>query len=594
MVKKADISNPDHLSRFAPLMLILLPLLVYLTVVRMDIVYFDDDTLILNNAELLGKWSNIGKAFRTDAFFANVSPYYRPMMNVSFIIETVIGGGSVAFYHFSGLLLHILVVLCLHRLLKLLGLNPLTAFSGTMVFALHPVMGHAIMWIPARGDLLVTLFAILSFICFIRFLETRSSGLILLHIITYAGAAFSKESGVILPVAFVLFLFLKKEKLFDTRKFILYGGWLLTATLWYYLRYITIDHRPDNQRGLHSVIKNLPFIPESAANLFIPVNLQVTPSFSLFLTLTGSLIIITLVWLIYRNRKNRHIRLILFGMAWFLLFSAPNMFVRLSSANDNFEYLLHRIYLPAIGFLIALAALLPEGKVNWKNKTFTGILAGIVVVFIALDMIQKPLYKDAHSFWNASIQRAPGRSWFHYYYGRYYFRQKDFPAYEKALLRADSISSYPNFHYQLAMIYFTEYKDYEKAFRYFRSSFTKGYSDQEARDNFVLFCIESSLDLFRNQKIQEAIERVKLALDNDPDNAVAAFNMGIFLISSGSKEAAANMWKRSVASDPSLKDPYGSLALYYFHDRNLPDSARYYANKFRELGGSPELVSNIQ
>lgn len=594
MVKKADNSNPDRLFRFAPLMLILLPLLVYISVVSLGIVYFDDDTLILNNAELLGQWSNIGKAFRTDAFFANVSPYYRPMMNVSFIIETAIGGGSVAFYHIFGLLLHILVVLCLYRLLKTLGLNPLTAFSVAMVFALHPVMGHAILWIPARGDLLVTLFAILSFLCLIRFLETRSVVFILLHIIAYAGAAFSKESGIILPAAFILYIFIKREKLFDIRKVILYGGWLMTFTLWYYLRYITIDHRPDNQRGLHSLIKNLPFIPESIANLFIPVNLQVTPSFTLFLTLTGSLIIITLVWLIYRNRKNRHIRLILFGMTWFLLFSAPNMFVRLSSANDNFEYLLHRIYLPSVGFLIAMAALLPETKLNWKSKAYTGTFVGLLILFITVDLIQKPLYKDAHSFWGASIQRAPGRSWFHYYYGRYFFRQKDFEAYERLLLRADSISSYPNFHYQLAMIYFTEYKDYEKAFRFFRSSFTKGYSDQEARDNFVLFCIESSLDLFRNNKIKEAIERCKLALDNDPGNAVAAFNMGIYLINSGSKEAAANMWKRSAASDPSLKDPYGSLALYYYHDRNLPDSARYYANKFRELGGSPELVSIIQ
>ena len=70
--------------------------------------------------------------------------------------------------------------------------------------------------------------------------------------------------------------------------------------------------------------------------------------------------------------------------------------------------------------------------------------------------------------------------------------------------------------------------------------------------------------------------------------------MGIYLITAGNKESAASMWMRSVASDPSLKDPYRSLALYYFQDRNIPDSARYYANKFRELGGSPELVSMIK
>jgi len=78
--------------RYSSLLVIIVPFLLYLSALRLGFVYFDDDILILGNFEKISHISNIGHAFRTDAFFASLSPYYRPLLNVSLMLDAAVGG----------------------------------------------------------------------------------------------------------------------------------------------------------------------------------------------------------------------------------------------------------------------------------------------------------------------------------------------------------------------------------------------------------------------------------------------------------------------------------------------------------------------
>jgi tetratricopeptide (TPR) repeat protein len=178
--------------------------------------------------------------------------------------------------------------------------------------------------------------------------------------------------------------------------------------------------------------------------------------------------------------------------------------------------------------------------------------------------------------------------------GRYYFMMKDLDNYEKFLLTADSIKSYPIFKYNLAMIYYTDRKEYDKAYGYFKTAFDQGYSNKEASDNFVLFCIESAYDYFNHNEYDKAIGRCKIALKNDPSNSVASYNMGIYLISKGNKKEAAAMWRRAITQDPKTKEAYKSLSLYYQYDVPLNDSAIYFATMYKKYGGNEEVLTNIK
>ncbi len=583
-----EIATGFDLRKYSTMIVILLPFIVFVSSVQLGLTYFDDDILILQNQSKLSDLSNLGKAFRSDAFFENLSPYYRPMMNVSFMVDTIIGQGKIPVYHLSNVIYHILVCLFLYKLLLLLGISFSVSFTSTLIFSIHPVMGNAVFWIPARGDLLVTMFAFLAIIALLNFIKTRAYYWIPLQILAFAAAMFSKESAIALPVIFILMVILPTKKLNNRELLILIILWIGVIAIWYTMRYITMDHRIDSQRGLSPLLQNLPFLPESLTRLALPFFLPVTPVFTPLITFLGICVIAGIAVLLFLRRNRWIPSLVFIGIIWFLIFSAPNMFVRLASAKDNFEYLLHRIYLPSVGLLIMITGLISSEFRFLVKKRSGQLLIVIILIMVITNFQQKEKYRDAESFWNASIKYAPERSWFYYNYGRYYFKQKEIEKYETFVLKADSLSSYPNFHYQLAMIYFSEYKDYDRAYKYFMSALRhKGYGEEKAaRTNFVLFCIESSFDFYKKNKIAEAIERCQLGLSVDPNNATAAYNLGIYYVTMGNKKEAVRLWEMSIKNDPELADPYKSMAIYYLYDENDTNRARKFNDKYEKLSGN--------
>ena len=321
------------------------------------------------------------------------------------------------------------------------------------------------------------------------------------------------------------------------------------------------------------------------------MNLPVEPVFTGFITSVGILLICFIIGLYVIYGKGSNKLLVIFGLAWFLGFSLPNMFVRLSSADDSVEYLLHRMYLPSVGFIIMFLGFLPERWFDLLIRQNRVIIASLIGIFLVLNILQQRKYNDGISYWSSAVEYAPDRAWFHYFRGRYYFKQQDFVTYEKYLRKADSIKSYPIFKYNLGMVYSTAFKDYDKAFTCFSDAFKAGYYDEDARKNFVVFCIESSYEYFKNKEYDKAIARCQIALNNDPVNSVAAYNMGIYLINKGEKTQAAAMWRRALKNKPDMKDACKSLCLYYHYDAKNEDSARYFNNIYKSGGGTENLLN---
>jgi tetratricopeptide (TPR) repeat protein len=577
--------------RYAMIILLVLPLLVYLPALKLGFVYFDDDILILDNAQKLSDLSNLGQAFRTDAFFSDMSPYYRPMMNVSFFIDAALGSKNPVISHLMNILLHLLTVAVLFRLLELLKFSRTKAFTGSFIFALHPVMGHAVLWIPARGDLLVTLFGLLSFFFFIRFVQEKQRWMAIGHIAAFAAALFSKESAVLFPLLFILFLALSRLKVLTKNNLILALSWTGVLIGWLLLRASAIHPRGDAQSGLDSLLRNWPFLPESVARLLFPFDLPVTPVFSWWYTIAGIGASALLLYWIFGKQGKQYRPLILFGALWFAGFCLPNMFVRLASADDNFEYLLHRLYLPGIGFLMGILGLIPDAWTDLRTRPYNMVLGFLMLPLIAFSLIQQRTYRDGVTYWGSATEYRPTRAWFHYYLGRYYFKQQDYTSFGKYLAIADSLKSYPEFRYHLGMVYLTEKKEYDKAYGYFTSAMAMGYTNPEVKKNFVTLCVESSAARYQMGDLNGAVERCREALLVDPTNSVAAYNLGIYLVNSGEKQQAASMWKKALSLNPDLTDAYKSLCYYYQYDVKKADSAARYEREYKNHGGTGSLIS---
>ncbi len=111
---------------------------------------WDDIPLVVQNSHLDGP---IGRFFVTDlwAGTGQESGYYRPLMLLSLALDRALWGGSAAGYHLHSLAWHLLAVVALWCLLREL-VEPVPAWVGAALFALHPLQSEAVAWIASRND----------------------------------------------------------------------------------------------------------------------------------------------------------------------------------------------------------------------------------------------------------------------------------------------------------------------------------------------------------------------------------------------------------------------------------------------------------
>ncbi len=579
IVKKVKPDPFDRLFNYSRIIVFLVPFALYLTSLNLGFVYFDDDVLVLENQAKLSNASNLGMLFTTDVFLGHTVPYYRPLLNVALMLGAQLGGTSPMVYHLISLLIHCLSCVSLLWLLTLLGFSKSKSLIGALLFSLHPLIANAVFWIPALNDLLITLFAILAFASFLQFIREKSWRFFFLHILFFTCAFFSKESAIALPLLFIFYILINKIQIIDRYKITLYISWLMIILLWFLLRNSSTGTLQGDEQGLGAIIKNLPMLPEIVARFFLPFDLAVMPVFSLFYTLSGLIIILAFVAMMVFTRKQNTTTVFL-GLAWFLAFIIPNMFIRMFNAGDSYDYLEHRACLPSVGLLLMLLVICPEAWVDLKKKQIRVILAILLIILGFFSLLQERKYKDGEAFWGSVLKVSPDRAWFHHFYGRYQFKQENFVKFEEQLLEAVRLKEYGTFYYNLGMIELMKKKNLEGAFSYFTKAISLGETKPDVMKNFVNLCLESGIAISKTGDYAKASERVEIALKYDPSNPVAMMNLALFSINLGNHPKAVSLWKKVIQTDPSVASAYKNLALYYTNNTNLKDSASYFENQY--------------
>ena len=148
--------------------IIVLGTAVYGKSIFFEYTYADDTQLLVVNQEFLSHISNLPKLFTTEVFLSMSNPnlYYRPLLNVLFMLEFQVSDGSPLFFHIVSLLLHLGCSLLVYKLFKQLKLSDLNALLCALVFCIHPILTSAVTWIPGVNDILVTVFILSSFPAF--------------------------------------------------------------------------------------------------------------------------------------------------------------------------------------------------------------------------------------------------------------------------------------------------------------------------------------------------------------------------------------------------------------------------------------------
>jgi protein O-mannosyl-transferase len=450
------------------LSLIIIPMVLYFRVVNYQLTIFDDSTIINNINSVQGSPFNLHEAFTHDAFMSEYGDYlYRPLQLISFMFDAEIGGQDAWVYHLSNLILHILTVISLFFFLKKTGVREEISFLLALLFSIHPLFTNAVAWIPARGDILLCLFTLLSFITFINYFNTKKTVYFILHAFVFILTIFSKETAVLLPLLILSYHYFvqnKKTKLKEIIPFL--AIWLFSFVLFFSLRQSVLKGRlSSNMFGIIPFINNLPVIPIVIGKFFFPYNLCTMPFFEITATIIGIILLIVLIGLIIKVMHGEK-RIVIWGALWFFSFSVPPMFFR-TFQPIGYEYFEFRAYLPIIGLLLISGLLINKLTAGISFNKILKISIPILLLYAIIAFIRMTDFADSVSFFTSAINfnsknaiALVGRGGAYYMEGDY---GKAISDYDNAIRNCPSYSV----AYSSEGLYYNTFKDNYNAEHYF-------------------------------------------------------------------------------------------------------------------------------
>jgi len=423
-VKKTDISHQSpkkdvwELISNSPLpyLIILLGIaLIYFQNFSFILGKLDEDLIILNNFSFINNIGNLKDAVFRDAFMTTTGiPFYRPLQNASYLFDAFISGGNHWSFFLTNILIHFVTSSFVYYLLKSLLNDKKISLICSLFFALNPFFVHSVSWVPSRGDLLITMFAAMSFVFLIKYFEEKKTYLFILHIVSLALAVLSKETAMFVPFIFLLYIaFTEKGIKFSKTNILLLVSYFVVGTGYLLLRSTVVKiSNSSDVFGITPFIANLPVLPEIICKFFIPVNLSPTPAFHVVNILIGLAVFSGLIFLIVKfSNENGFAKysLLIFGILWFVLLNIPAMLFTHNISDTSYQYQESRGYLPSIG-LIVLLCLILSLFIKKFTKQVIFIFIPVILFFIGYTYLYNMNYKTPLSFYDLAVRTNPKSS----------------------------------------------------------------------------------------------------------------------------------------------------------------------------------------
>ncbi len=369
--------------KYRLLILILFSLIIFSNSLFNEFVWVDHTQIVQEEHIIHGISEFIDTFFSVmSGFSASVKGgYYRPLINLSHSIDYWIWGPNPFGFHLTNVLTHTLTGVILYLvLIRIISIEPV-AFIASLFFLAHPVHTEAVSWISGRGDVIFTIFYLLSLLFYLKAGSggNKKEEKHYRRDLLYSGGFFllsllSKEMALTLPLIIILLdvCFRRQDKAFSLSRnlkvYIYYFG-LLAGYLIF--RIIILGGVGSGQtipgnNYFTAIYTTSRIFVWYIWRLILPVGLAVSDvvrlAFSLAdPTVAGSIILLLLLLaaavFLYRNHP-----VISFGILWFFLTMIP-----VSNLMPALHYKAERyLYLPSIGYCLIFASLL------WMLHTYAG------------------------------------------------------------------------------------------------------------------------------------------------------------------------------------------------------------------------------
>ncbi|MBI2315272.1 tetratricopeptide repeat protein [Candidatus Daviesbacteria bacterium] len=494
--------------------------------------FLSDDLAEIVQNPRLGEFSNI---FTRPFGFIRLFLYW---------LAFHISGFSPFIFRFINIFFHTGSVILVYILFNLMVSKRIALFVAA-IFAVHPAISEAVVWISGGGYPQYAFFFLLSFVSYI--LSKNSKTYYLLSIISFLFAFMSHPQ---MPMALFLVFPLWEFIFGNLRK-----NWLKTLpylllTIAFLL--ITLNYLSERETTLQTVH----YQEKGMDNPLLLIIIAITSYFELIffpkiLTLYHSelnfgqiqFIIRSLITLIFSVgilvsfKKNKFI---FFWLSFFLIALAPT----LTPFRLNWVVAERYLYLPIIGILALVGLGWDKLDKILKFKQIIYISFVITIAVLSIRTFTRNIdWKNEDNLWIATGKTSPSSPNTHNNLGDVYGRWGDKQAALKEFQTAIALKpNYGDAYHNLANIY-NELKEKDKALENYQNALKYNPSLWQSYQNIAAIYYEQ-------KKYDLALDSLQKAIQISPANLQLRNNLGVTYLISEDKNKAKEVFNTVLSFDP--------------------------------------------
>jgi tetratricopeptide (TPR) repeat protein len=370
--------------------------LVYATTINYSLTYLDDKDFVVVCAPAYSSNSAID-AFKNNVLFSlNSTPYYRPVLSLSFMLDNKIAGSSVKFAHFSNIILHCLSACLLLFFLLSFTIKeyPSLAFLFALLFAIHPAAMHTAAWIPGRNDSLLLIWFICSLIFFIKYAKTKKAYWLLFHFFFTAAAFFTKESAVMLPFIMTAFFYCSPDRKQKHINVLIYLIWAAMICAFFYIRKLAIPSSGLSLSMLNLSKENVSmFFDFFDSMIFLKNSFAANSNIIIYASGTAAILLTAFAAFYKKLSKDKLPRAVFYFLLPFVFLSTNLLSSRIHSHGN-------RMYIPLFIAIVIFASFAAELIKNKKlqKKIICALLSAVILISGSTTLRQMQTFNGLNFF----------------------------------------------------------------------------------------------------------------------------------------------------------------------------------------------------
>jgi Flp pilus assembly protein TadD len=602
------VSERRLLSRFSDLTLMAFlavgAALPYLNTLRNGFVS-DDEMQVLQNP-YIRTLHYLAKIFTTPAtsqIGAQRANYYRPLMNVGYLLCYQVFALRAFGYHLVNVLLHLVVVCAVFLLTKRMFQNRNLAFMAAALFALHPIHSEAIAWIGASPDLELSIFFLLTFWLFLA--QARPGGRLsnsaqLAMAGSFLLTLLSKEQAVTLPVLATVYEHFYRADRGETRpaqKVQRYAMlWLLTiAYLLFRVRVLGAlgsGFRDFDLSWFQAFLSAMALVSQYFWEALWPVRLRVFcpfyPPLGLFdPAVVGGLTALAacsaLFFFLWHRAKP-----LSFGLLWMLVTLAPVLNARwMPIAAFEERYL----YLPSVGFcwllgwgLLRLWVKASAHGAVWRRALATAF--GLLAALCSLRIVTRNRdWRNNFTLYTNTLAACPDAYYIRRDLGSSYWQIGDVDSAEREWRETLKVAPQHSMTLESLGLLYLKKQRYPEAIEFFKKALEFGPSNAEAH----LYLGVTYMD---THSPQLAEPELRTAVSLFPLNSNARNALGKLYMGEGRTGEAEEQFRRSIEIEPNIMG-YGSLGLIHWQRGDAKLAEQEWREALRLAPNDSSILNNL-